>query len=634
MLVFLTLCAARHSAGQSGTPTVTDPLGQYAHTLAPLGDPNGVAFLPDGSLIVVQAVPPAIHRYDAAGTRVHTFGNRGRGAGELLRPAGVCVSEDNLLFVADAANDRIQSYSLAGEPLAAYGDGQLSGPGGVATDAERVVVADTLNHRVVAFRRVNGDLLWSTGKFGRDAGEFALPADVALDTDGAAYVVDSENSRIQKLDRAGRHQKTWGLWGYHPGLLAGPLGIAVRGDRVYVADAMNHRIQVYTTDGELLYMWGRHVLLPHEGDGKLHYPARVAVSADGRRAAVCETFENRVQMFDLRPDGRPEPPVAGTTADLGPAAHYGPYITASGNRLTLTEPESHALLVFDTSRKDAIQISRVSGRGSKFGEFLSPLAVGADPMSGTVFAVDRGNRRLQMFRYQPEDGDVRILPNLARFVRAIDYSVLAGAVKDAPALEDISPTAIRCDAQGRLFILDARYERMIVLSREYQRVAAWSTRADASSPHGATDFVLDDARGRVAIVDGLAACVNVFDTNGRFLFRFGGLGDSPGRFISPFGIACNTTGDYFVTDGGAHRVSRFDTAGNFELAWGEPGLGAGQFYKPRGAVIDPRGRLYVVDWGNHRVQWFSQNGEYQGIFGARAYTRPARLPATTQESRP
>lgn len=634
----IALFGMRTAMGQDGAPSVADPLGQYESTIAIPGEPDGIAFLPDGSLVVAQVVPPAIHTFDAAGRRVHTFGTRGRGAGELLRPAGLCVSDDRVLFVADAANDRVQSFSLMGEPLLAYGSSGghavLSGPGGVAVDRERVVIADTQNHRVVAFDRASGALLWSAGRFGRGPGEFALPTDVALDEDGAAYVVDSENSRVQKLDRMGRYLHAWGLWGYHPGLLAGPLGIAVRGARVYVADAMNHRIQVYATNGDLLYMWGRHVILPHEGDGKLHYPARIAVSADGRRAAVCETFENRVQLFGLRADGKPEPPVAGTTADLGPVAHYGPYIAAAGNRLTLTEPESHSLLVFDTSRKDAIQISRVSGRGSRFGEFLSPLAIGVDPSSGMVFAADRGNRRLQMFRYQPEDGEVRIIPNLARFVRAIDYSVLAGAAADEAVPDDISPTAVRCDSQGRLFILDARRERMTVLSRDFQRIASWSTRADAPSPHGATDFVLDEPRRRIAIVDALAGCVNVFDMDGRFVHRFGVWGDGPGELLSPFGIACGAAGDYFVTDSGLHRVNRFDAEGNFVRAWGEQGLGAGQFYKPRGAVVDPRGRLYVVDWGNHRVQWFSQEGEYLGIFGARSYTRPARHPATTQESRP
>lgn len=624
--------------GAQTTAPIANPLGQFEREIKNLAEPAAVAFLSSGELLVVESTPPRVRVYDPAGRESRSFGTRGRGPGELLRPSGVCVADDRAIFIADAANDRVQTFDALGEPQRAYGPtsgaGQLSGPSGVAADSRRVVVADTLNHRIVAFDRTDGNVLWMAGRYGRGPGEFALPTDLALSAAGDVFVIDSENSRVQRFDSNGQFVLEWGLWGYHPGLLAGPTGIAVRGDRVYVADAMNHRVQVYSFAGESLYMWGRHVILPHEGEGKLHYPARIAITPDARLAAVCETFENRVQLFGLRADGRPEPPVAGTTADLGPVAHYGPYIAAGGNRLTLTEPESHSLLVFDTSRADAIHICRFAGRGSKFGEFLTPMAIGMDSANGLLFAADRGNQRLQMFRYQPEDGEVRMIPNLARFVRAIDYEVLARATADRPALENVTPTAVRCDASGRLFVLDSRRERMIVLSPDFHRETVWSIRAAIASPHGPTDFVLDVPRDRVAIVDSLSACVNVFDLNGKHLFDFGAFGSGDGQFVAPFGIAASEASEFFVTDGATHRVSHFDANGKFVRTWGGRGIGPGQFYKPRGAVIDSRGRLYVVDWGNHRVQWFTQAGEFGGVFGARSYIKPALRRSTTQESKP
>lgn len=636
LFVVVALFVAACARAQTAAADVRDPLGDFDHEIAALNEPAGIAFLPDGRLVIAEAVPPRIGIYDRSGQLLRSFGSRGRGEKDLLRPAGVFAAEDGTIFVADAANDRVLSFSETGEPRARFGGvdekSHLSGPTGVAANATCVVVADTENHRIVAFGRKSGACLWSAGKFGREPGEFSFPTDVAIDSSGAVYVIDSENSRVQKFDASGGFVRAWGLWGYHPGLLAGPQGVAVRGDRVYVADAMNHRVQVYSLDGDLLYMWGRHVLLPHEGNGKLHYPTRIAIAPDARTAAVCETFENRVQCFGLRADGKPEPPVAGTTADLGPVAHYGPYIAAAGNRLTLTEPESHSLLVFDTSRSEAIQICRFAGRGSKFGEFLSPLALGVDSSSGLLFAADRGNRRLQMFRYQPEDGEVRMIPNLARFVRAIDYSVLARTGNDADGAMDISPTAVRCDAQGRLFILDARRERVVVLSRDFRREADWSIRVGEPSPHGATDFVLDGPRDRLAVVDALAGRVNVFDVRGGYQKSFGEFGEGSGQFIEPFGIAVNESGEFFVTDSGAHRVSCFSADGKFVREWGSRGLAAGQFFKPRGAVVDSHDRLYVVDWGNHRVQWFARDGTYEGVFGARPYTRPTRQRTTTQES--
>ncbi|MBK8269939.1 MAG: hypothetical protein IPK83_17245 [Planctomycetes bacterium] len=42
---------------------------------------------------------------------------------------------------------------------------------------------------------------------------------------------------------------------------------------LYIADTMNHRIQVMEPNGRMAYQWGIHAFMPREGEGKLHYPA-------------------------------------------------------------------------------------------------------------------------------------------------------------------------------------------------------------------------------------------------------------------------------------------------------------------------------------------------------------------------
>src|SRR6202142_3911877 len=83
---------------------------------------------------------------------------------------------------------------------------------------------------------------------------FNLPSDVAWDGSGNIFVADGNgttgNARIAKFDKDGRFVKTWGSYGSGPGQFNSPHGIAVDAQgAVYVADRGNKRIQVFDNGG-------------------------------------------------------------------------------------------------------------------------------------------------------------------------------------------------------------------------------------------------------------------------------------------------------------------------------------------------------------------------------------------------
>lgn len=94
------------------------------------------------------------------------------------------------LYVAEFGNDRIQVFDLDGDSLATLGSSgrdpaSFDAPGGIAVD-------DFYNHRVQKFRS-DGTFLTAFG----GADELDRPTDVAVAADGAVYVVDLGNHRIQ-----------------------------------------------------------------------------------------------------------------------------------------------------------------------------------------------------------------------------------------------------------------------------------------------------------------------------------------------------------------------------------------------------------------------------------------------------
>jgi sugar lactone lactonase YvrE len=69
---------------------------------------------------------------------------------------------------------------------------------------------------------------------------------VAVDQFGHVYVVDALFNNLQIFDLSGKLLLIVGGSGTAPGEFALPNGIAIGADnRIYVADSLNHRIQVF-----------------------------------------------------------------------------------------------------------------------------------------------------------------------------------------------------------------------------------------------------------------------------------------------------------------------------------------------------------------------------------------------------
>ena len=96
----------------------------------------------------------------------------------------------------------------------------------------------------------------------RQSGEmFNRPTDVAIHPrTGDIFISDGYgNSRVHRLDKNGAHILSWGEPGADAAQFSLPHNIAILGDdRVIVCDRENHRVQVFTTEGEFVRQWHVH----------------------------------------------------------------------------------------------------------------------------------------------------------------------------------------------------------------------------------------------------------------------------------------------------------------------------------------------------------------------------------------
>ncbi|HEV7662474.1 MAG TPA: peptidyl-alpha-hydroxyglycine alpha-amidating lyase family protein [Chloroflexota bacterium] len=167
------------------------------------------------------------------------------------------------------------------------------------TLGERGKPADTgftKEGRVPASPWASGGGLPITNGVGHGGPPFYEPTDVAVANNGDIFVSDGyRNSRVHKFSADGELITSWGEPGHArdlrnttsgPGLFHTPHGIWVEGDRVYVLDRENNRIQVFTTDGGFLTMWTH-----------LERPTDMYVDRSG--IAYVSELEDHVSILDL-----------------------------------------------------------------------------------------------------------------------------------------------------------------------------------------------------------------------------------------------------------------------------------------------------------------------------------------------
>lgn len=600
--------------------------GGFLAEIRDLADPASLAIGERDELFVLESLTSRVRVFDPAGGELRAFGTRGTGTGELLEPQGIALAPDGEIYVSDTGNDRVQVFSKEGKFLRnvgirGTGMAEFNTPLGLAVDAQRIWVADSRNHRVQVFLR-DGRFVAEVGRFGHDEGGLDHPSDVAVDLDWNVYVADTDNQRIQVFDKHGKSVRAFGAHGPYAGLFLTPSGIRYHEGQLYVADRDNHRVQVYDTRGELEHEWGVHSLRPREGGGKVHYPNQVAIAPSGRFAAVVEAFEDRVQLFGAETG---DSAIAQRSQEKSTGSHYGSAIDSAGPTMVLLEPSAPAFLVWSVERDEPVEISRFGTFGPKPGQLVRPEGIAIDRDAKRAYVCDPGLGRLSVFDVaRPVEGDLRYIPDLVHFVKAVDFRTLA-ASSGTPSPWPIEPTAIVRDGKGDLWIVDSANARVVVLDGHARVRRTIGARGSRSSPDGLfrpTDLALSPSGEIVYVVDAAACRVQAFDSDGRLLQAFGWRGDGPTDFVRPFGIAVDLEANFYVSDEGGHKIVKFDAAGKPLAAFGREGLGKVEFFKPKGLAFDARGRLVVVDWGNHRGQVLTRDGEFVQCFGARLFIQP------------
>lgn len=255
---------------------------------------------------------------------------------ELNFPTAVAVDRDGNLYIADTMNHRVRMVDSASgiiSTLAGIGQARFSGDGGPANQAGlnepaalavdnegRLYIADQSNHRVrvvdlktgvihtiagTGMATYDGD-----GRHAVDAG-LAGPSGLAL-ADNHLYIADTFNGRVRCVDLSTGLITTvagdGGVYRYESPSdsspsLSRPTGIALDQEgHLYLTDSDNHLIRQWDRASGMAFCVAGQGIPAYSGDdgaareASLCYPFGIVADRDGT-LLVADTFNHRIRVL-------------------------------------------------------------------------------------------------------------------------------------------------------------------------------------------------------------------------------------------------------------------------------------------------------------------------------------------------
>lgn len=288
--------------GRGGLEPLSSILGPGKGDLPFLDRPLAVAWGPNGDVFVSDTGNGRVCVFTSGGRFLREMGRLPTTAAAtqrrlaLRQPAGLAVSEDGSVYVADLRGGVVRHFDRKGRLVGSLRAPMTPSdavwmPVDVALFKGEVYVADA---RGVAVFDSKGRL---ARRFDRSTatGSFQRPASVSVRGDGALLVSDTNAARVVALGPKG--QPYWAIPSTdatESRVFGLPRGLDVaENDSVMVVDAFRFGLMHLSSTGELLGTYGTEGVKP----GQFRYPNDVAIRGD--LLVVADKENDRVQVLRL-----------------------------------------------------------------------------------------------------------------------------------------------------------------------------------------------------------------------------------------------------------------------------------------------------------------------------------------------
>ena len=242
-----------------------------------------------------------------------------------------------------------------------------------------------------------------------------------------------------------------------------------------VADANNHRVQVFSCDddGSFVSKFGKEGSQP----GQFNYPEGIAIDHDHDRILITDSSNNRVQSWSLSEQSFLSCIGKHGSGDLEFNYPQGIVIDKHHHRIVITDSGNHRLVFL--SSIDLSFLFSIGKRGPQSGEFNSPTGIAIDDDRHRIIVSDTFNHEVQV-------------------LSSIDGSFLFEfGSKGYPLGHFDFPQGVCIDNQGRIIVADSDNCRLQSFTHEGHHISWFDCGIEC--PWG---VAFDEHRGEIAFSAG------------------------------------------------------------------------------------------------------------------------------------
>lgn len=160
---------------------------------------------------------------------------------------------------------------------------------------------------------------------------------------------------------------------------------------------------------------------------------------------------------------------------------------------------------------------------------------------------------------------------------------------------------------GRIYVSDPGRQQVVVFGFDGKQLltigGAAETRGGEDGEFNVPAGIAIDRENRLFVCDQLNARIQVFDADGKFLYKFGERGDRDWQFESPRDLAFDSDNNLWLVDFRKAALLTYSPKGDWLMTTRGPGATNAQlwFATPGALTIDAQDRIYIVDFLNDRI---------------------------------
>ena len=421
---------------------------------------------------------------------------------------------------------------------------------------------------------------------------------MAVTPDGNIAVCDTSYGRVHILSKDLQNKLTFGELGMGEGKLQYPADIAVDSDgNFYVADFFNNYFAKFDKTGK----WILNAGTEGTSDGQFNGPSGIAVDSEGN-VYVSDQLNHRIEVFDK--DGKFKSVLKTEVNDPG-----GMCVDASNN-LYVVDMRSCNVFKLDKTGKTLLKFG---GTGTGDGQFVYPFDVSVDK-DGNIFVLDRGLGKTKHACIEKFDSTGKFLMKIGSDATKLPQ----------PDGTFLYPGGFTVDSDGNIFAIDSgRFHgpgnpfgfpqgvRLTKFDSKGNFIAKKDYDVNETGRLMNSWSACEDSKGNIWITSwnnfSDAGEVDIFTPDGRFIKAIKGISDKE-PFKAIGGIASDKKGNIYIALG--DYIAKFDENFNFVAKIGEGGKVSNVFQ----VAVDTSGNVWVASNGTQTVVGFKPDGTFISQF--------------------